>query len=299
MRLDRRTALGLAVGTAVGATAAPMAGAADRAEVLIWPQGMPEPVVPANPPERIEKGADGTGRRFDISRPRLFVFPPSGGARSNGAGVVVVPGGGFTKLADEHEGSEACEFLAKHGFTAFLLVHRCPTDKHADPSLGPAQDVQKAIQTVRQRAGDWGLGPNRVGLMGFSAGGQVSVIGATNNLLFSGGDAAVSHKPDFMLLLYPWKIYDPATRGLRADIHPDAGLPPTFICQMGDDTGSLPQGSTLLYLELINRKIPAELHIYEKGGHGFGMRSRPGSAGPSDWPTRALDWLRIRGLLTP
>ncbi|MBI3863661.1 MAG: hypothetical protein HY290_17365 [Planctomycetia bacterium] len=87
------------------------------------------------------------------------------------------------------------------------------------------------------------------------------------------------------------------TKSLRAEIQVDAGLPPTFIAQMGDDTGSLAQGSTLLYLDLVNRKIPAEIHIYEKGGHGFGMRARPGAPGPTDWQLRAVDWLKLHGYI--
>jgi len=128
-----------------------------------------------------------------------------------------------------------------------------------------------------------------------SAGGQVALVAATNDRRFPGDGSADSHQPDFLLLIYPYNIYNPSTKSLRADIHPAAGLPPTFIAQMGDDTASLAQGSALLYLELVNRKIPAELHIYERGGHGFGLRPRPGASGPTDWPQRAADWLRQHG----
>jgi len=273
--------------------------AADRPEIMLWPGGMPEPVVPADPPERVEKASDGTGRRFNVSRPRLFVYRPPAGVRSAKAGIVVVPGGGFGLLADEHEGTEACEWLARNGITAFSLAHRTPTTMHADPSAGPVQDVQKAVMEVRRRGGEYGLDPAKIGVLGFSAGGQVALIGATNTPKFDAGASGASHRPDFLLALYPWRIYDPATKALRADIRPDAGLPPTFIAQMGDDPSSLAQGSTLLYLELINRKVPAELHIYEKGGHGFGMRARPGATGPTDWTHRALDWLRLRGVIPP
>ncbi|MGV3724756.1 MAG: alpha/beta hydrolase, partial [Actinomycetota bacterium] len=166
--------------------------------------------------------------------------------------------------------------------------------KHPEPSAGPAQDLQKGVMEVRSRAAEYGLDPARIGVLGFSAGGQVALIAATNQPKFEGAPG-VSHKPDFLLAIYPYRIYDPAAKALRADIHLEAGLPPTFIAQMGDDTASLAQGSTLLYLELLNRKVPAELHIYEKGGHGFGMRPRPNATGPSDWANRAMDWLRLRG----
>lgn len=270
--------------------------AAGLLEIPLWPKGMPKPVVPADPPEKTEKGPDGITRRSNVSQPRLFVHEPPAGVARTGAGVIVVPGGGFGRLADEHEGSDACLWLAKQGIVAFQLAYRTPTTKHKEPHAGPAQDVQRAVSEVRRRAAELKLDPKKIGALGFSAGGQLSLIAATNDRLFPGEPTAASHKPDFLLVIYPYKIYDPATKAIRADIHLEAGLPPTFIAQAGDDTGSLPQGSTLLYLDLITRKTPAEIHIYEKGGHGFGMRPRANATGPTDWPLRAADWLRLRGL---
>ncbi|HSH94885.1 MAG TPA: alpha/beta hydrolase [Roseimicrobium sp.] len=269
-------------------------------DVILWPKGMPEPVVPADPPEKVVVGVDGISRRSNVSQPRLVVYEPAAGAPRTGAGAIVIPGGGFGILADGHEGSEACEMLAKNGIVAFLLLHRAPTTKHEQPNAGPVQDAQKALLEVRKHAADWKLDPKKIGVLAFSAGGQVALIAATNDRRFPGTeDADISLKPDFLLVIYPYKIYDPATKALRSEIHTDAGLPPTFIAQAGDDNGSLPQGSTLLFLDLINRKVPAEIHIYEKGGHGFGMRPRPNATGPTDWPLRAIDWLRIRSLAVP
>lgn len=267
-------------------------------EIRLWPEGMPEPVVPADPPEKVEKGADGIQRRTNVSQPRLFVYEPPEGVKRTGAAVIVVPGGGFGVLADEHEGSDAAEWLAKNGIVGFQLAHRAPTNKHPAPNEGPAQDIQKAVIEVRRQAAKYQVDPKKVGILGFSAGGQATLVAASNERKFKVDGSAESHKPDFLLLLYAYQIYDVKTKGLRAEIQLDGGLPPTFIAQMGDDRGSLPQGSALLYLELINRNIPAEIHIYEKGGHGFGMRSRPGATGPGDWQLRALDWLRLRGYAT-
>lgn len=272
------------------------ASAAEFPEIKLWPNGMPEPVVPADPPEKTEQGPDGITRRSNVSQPRLFVHEPPAGVARTGAGVIVVPGGGFGRLADEHEGSDASVWLAKQGIVAFQLAYRTPTTKHKEPHTGPAQDVQRAVSEVRRRAAELKLDTKKIGVLGFSAGGQVALIAATNERLFPGESNAAAHQPDFLLVVYPYKIYDPATKALRADIHLEAGLPPTFIAQAGDDGGSLPQGSTLLYLDLITRKTPAEIHIYEKGGHGFGMRPRPNATGPTDWPLRAADWLRLRGL---
>ncbi len=225
---------------------------------------MPAPVVPADPPEKAERNANGFGLSTNVSRARLVVFAPPSDVKATGAGCIAVPGGGFGRLADEHEGSEACEWLARQGMTAFLLLHRTPTTTHPEPNAGPVQDLHQALLTVRRRAAEWRRDPARLGVLGFSAGGQVSVIAATNAPQFPRDAENLSHKPDF-LLLYPWRIYDAERRALRADIHPDAGLPPTFLAQMADDTASPPRGSTLLYLELVQRKVPAELHLYEKG----------------------------------
>ena len=268
--------------------------AADRPTIELWSQGMPDPQVITTGPESVEKSG-GIARRSNVSKPRLVVFEADA-AKRTGAAAIVVPGGGFGILADEHEGSEACEWLARLGITSFLLQHRCPTNKHPEPNAGPVQDTQRAVQLVRGQAEKWKLDPKKIGVLGFSAGGQVAVVAATNKPKFPSDESAASHKPDFLVLAYPWRIYDEKTKGLRADLHPDAGLPPTFIAQCADDTGSLPQGSTLLFLELVNRKVPAELHVYATGGHGFGMRPRPNATGPTDWANRAADWLRLRGL---
>src|SRR5258708_390300 len=107
---------------------------AQLVEIPLWPQGMPEPVVPADPPEKTEKGPNGITRRSNVSRPRLFVYEPAAGAPRSGAAVIVVPGGGFGRLADEHEGSDACSWLATNGIVAFQLAYRTPTNKHAEPN---------------------------------------------------------------------------------------------------------------------------------------------------------------------
>jgi len=279
-------------------SAAASARAAEPQQIVLWTNGMPAPVVPADPPESVERGKDGISRRSNVSQPRLFVFSPPAGVPKSGAAVIVVPGGGLGRLADEHEGSDACVWLANQGVVAFQLAYRTPTNKLADPYAGPAQDVQQSVRVVRNKAAEFGIDAAKVGVLGFSAGGHAALVAASNDLLFPDAKGTESHKPGFLVLLYPYKIYEPTTKTLQPAIRLDGGLPPTFIAQMGDDTGSVPQGSALLYLELVNRKIPAELHIYERGGHGFGMRPRPNATGPTDWQARATDWLGQRGFVT-
>lgn len=261
---------------------------AGEQEIVLWPAGVPEPRVPAEPVEKVEKSAkDGISRRSNVSNPRLVVYDlPRTDPTKLRSAVIVVPGGGFGILADEHEGSDMCRWFNDRGIVAFLLLHRVPTNRHAEPNAGPVLDTQEAVRIVRSRAGEFGLDPRRIALLGFSAGGQVALVAATRN---------PPEKPDCVLLVYPWKIVGEKNVGLRSDVAIDASAPPMFIAQAANDTGSVPQGSLNLYAALLTAKVPAEIHIYEGGGHGFGLQKRENAPGTSDWPNRAVDWLRTRG----
>jgi acetyl esterase/lipase len=274
----------------------PAANAAEPQEIVLWPEGVPEPRVPAEPAETVEKKADGIARRSNVSNPRLVVYdiPRTEPAKLRSA-VLVVPGGGFGILADEHEGSDVCRFLNEHGIVAFLVLHRVPTGKMPVPNAAPVQDIQKAVQEVRRRAAEFQLDPAKIAVLGFSAGGQATLVAATNPPRFPAADPAVSARPDAVLLLYAWKIVGEGNQGVRSDVTIDSAAPPMFIAQCGDDPGSVPQGSANLYLELVKAKVPAEIHIYEKGGHGFGLKAGNTLPGQLDWKARAIDWLRTRG----
>lgn len=264
------------------------AAVAAEPEIAVWPAGVPEPRVPAEPAEKLEKSAkDGISRRSNVSNPRLVVYdvPRTDPAKLRPA-VIVVPGGGFGILADEHEGSDMCRWFNDRGIVAFLLLHRVPTNRHPEPNAGPVLDAQQAVSVVRGRAGEYGVDPRRIALLGFSAGGQVALVAATRN---------PPAKPDCVLLIYPWRIVGDKNEGLRPDVVINASAPPMFIAQAGNDPGSIPQGSLNLYAALLAAKVPAELHIYEGGGHGFGLQKRENAPGTSDWPNRALDWLKTRG----
>lgn len=272
------------------------AASAHAAEIALWPEGVPEPRVPAEPAERVEAaGKDGIARRSNVSHPRLVVYdiPQADPARLRSA-VVVVPGGGFSMLADEHEGSDVCKWFNDRGMVSFLCLHRVPTRGMPEPNAGPVLDVQKAVYEVRRRAAEYKLDPAKIALLGFSAGGQAALVAAANPPRFERADKTVSTRPDAVMLLYPWKILGPDGKSIRTDLTIDATTPPMFIAQAADDTGSVPQGSLALYAALLAAKVPAEIHIYTGGGHGFGMRPRDNAPGTSDWPNRALDWLRTR-----
>jgi acetyl esterase/lipase len=239
-------------------------------------------------------------RLTNVSEPRLAFSEPAA-EKKNGAAVVIVPGGGFGILASQHEGSELAEWFRERGITAAVLQHRCPTNKLPKPWLFPAQDAQRAMSLVRARAAELGAQPDRVGLFGFSAGGQVALIAATNDdaRLYPAADDVdrVSCRPDFLMLCYAWKILaDDSLTALKPEIRITAQTPPTFLAQAYDDKGSLAEGSTLAFLALRKAQVPAELHIYSTGGHGFGLRPNATQA-PGDWPGRLELWLRIRGRL--
>lgn len=249
-------------------------------------------------PESVTKR--GILRITNIAEPRLEFYEPAAEKKS-GAAVVIVPGGGFGMLASGHEGSDLAEWFRDRGFVAAVLQHRCPTNKLAKPSELPAQDAQRAISLVRAKAAELGVKPDRIGLFGFSAGGQVALIAATNDTqrLYPAEDDTdkASCRPDFLMLCYPWKILaDKSLTELKPEIQIGPGTPPTFIAQANDDAGSLAEGSTLAFLALRKAKVSAELHIYSTGGHGYGMRPNATQA-PGDWPGRAELWLKARGLL--
>jgi acetyl esterase/lipase len=268
--------------------------AADDKGIPLWPDEVPGPRVEAEGAEvdLPSRGGAPIRRTTNITKPSLVAFPAM---EPSGTAVIVIPGGGFGYLTTDLEGSEACEWLQKLGVTAFLLKHRAPTNKQPEPNAGPVIDAQQAVRIVRSRAAEWKVKPNQIGVLGFSAGGQVALVAATNASQ-TASDEAKLHRPDFLLLCYPWGLYQPAKKALRPDVKVDASTPPTFISQAADDKSSLPQGSTLLYLALLDHQVPAELHIYETGGHGYGLRPAA-SPCPTDWPKRAEDWLRKRKLI--
>jgi acetyl esterase/lipase len=238
----------------------------------------------------------------NITMPTLDIYPVADPQKASGAGVLILPGGGFGRVVPDLEGSEAAEWLNDLGIAAFVLNYRTTTGADEkitkDPWLRPAQDSMRAIQWIRAKAENWNLDPEKVGLLGFSAGGQVAAIHAsTGPSLYTvrdGIDREERHRPSFLLLIYPWQVADEETEVLMEPIKIDEYMPPSFIVHTDDDKSSS-LGAALIYLGLKKHKVSGELHIYQNGGHGYGTRDRPNSV-IGTWTDRGTDWLRLRGL---
>jgi acetyl esterase/lipase len=262
-------------------------------------------------------GAPGETATKPADEPVLFLHqPPTGTA--NGAAVVICPGGGYGHLAIDHEGHATAEWLNALGVTAFVAKYRHGASGHRHPA--PMLDAQRAIRTVRARAGEWGIDPKRIGVLGFSAGGHLASTLATH---FDSGEAKAadavdraSSRPDFLILCYPvismtekhmhrgsrdnliGKTPDEAlARSLSNDLQVTAETPPTFIFQTDEDKSVPAENCVSFYLALRRAGVPAEMHIYQNGKHGLGLAKQ--ISGTNDWPARCREWMEVRGLLTP
>ncbi len=222
----------------------------------------------------------------------MTVYPAT--KNPNGAAVLILPGGGFGRVVPDLEGSEAAEWLGELGVTSFVLNYRTRFENAGDEPawLRPLQDAERAMRWIRANASQWNLNTNKIGLLAFSAGGQVgSMLITAEAAAYESMDAVDEQpfRPDFSMLVYPWRIYDEANDGLLPQIKVTDKTPPTFIVHTHDDN-STSLGAVFLYADLKRNKVPAELHVYENGGHGYGTRDRPNS-NIGSWTDRATDWL--------
>lgn len=236
-------------------------------------------------------------RITNIRRPTIDVFP----ARNpNGTAVLVLPGGGFSKVVPDKEGSEAAPWLNELGISVFVLRYRTNevTPKTEGAWKRPIQDAQRSLRLIRAQADQWRVDVKKIGVLGFSAGGQVASIlhTAEGSSHYEPIDPIDEHSsaPNFSLLIYPWNVLDSETQALMPEIRPSQTSPPAFIVHTHDDRSSS-VGSVLIYAGLRTSNVPAELHVYTNGGHGYGMRPVKGSE-IGTWPDRATAWLKLRNL---
>lgn len=236
-------------------------------------------------------------RVINIRRPTLDCYPAS---EPNGTAVLILPGGGFAKVVPDKEGSEAAPWLNELGISVFVLRYRTneATPKDEPAWKRPLQDAQRALRFIRANAERWEVDPQKLGVIGFSAGGQVASILHTRNgkADYDAVDPTdeQSCAPKFSLLIYPWRVLQADGEQLLPEIQITESTPPAFIVHPHDDRSSS-LGSVLIYAGLKRNNVPAELHVYQNGGHGYGMRPVPGSD-IGTWPDRATAWLKLMDL---
>ena len=274
-----------------------LAGAAEPAAVLdVWPGKAPGQREELK--ERLLSDAKEKtpfARLTDVSHPTLSVYRPAH-SKDTGTAMVICPGGAYQILAIEHEGTEVAAWLNSIGVTGIVLKYRVPARKDQPRYLAPLQDAQRAVSLVRAKAAQWQLDPKRIGILGFSAGGHLAAAAAANfdRRQYPPLDEVdqVSCRPDFAVLVYP--AYLVVGEQLAPEIRVSAETPPVFFAHAADDRIS-PENSIRMFLALKQAGVPAELHVFASGGHGFGLR--PSEHTSAAWPRLCEAWMRSRGLL--
>jgi acetyl esterase/lipase len=263
----------------------------------LWPNGAPG--APANPPAEadITTAKDNLVagkpviRLGNVSSPTLTIYAAP--RNNTGAAVVVFPGGGYNIVAIDLEGSEVCDWLNSAGITCALVKYRVPNTGPYPKSPAALQDAQRAVGIVRSRAAEWHIDANRIGVLGFSAGAHLAAALSTHfdHRQYDAIDAAdrVSCRPDFAVIVYPgYLALAEKNFAANPDIAVTAETPPSFIVQAEDDTVHV-ENAVVYFMALKNAKVPAELHIYAAGGHGYGLRR---TALPvTTWPASVITWM--------
>lgn len=275
--------------------------AAEPLVLNIWPEKPPGDVKELPPEADQTKAQDKliAGRRIiklgNVSTPQIAVYRPAPD-KDTGAAVVICPGGGHHILAYDLEGSEAAEWLNSIGVTGIVLKYRVPFRDPDKRYLAAVQDTQRAVSLVRSKADEWKLDPKRIGICGFSAGGETACLASLLERQYSPIDDVDKSpfRPDYAVLLYPGSLTEKGDAKLRDYVKATKDTPPMFIVHAYNDHVSA-QNSFLLASELKRAGISAELHVFATGGHGYGLR--PTSEAVTLWPVRATDWLRERGVL--
>lgn len=283
--------------------------AADAANVIqIWPEGVPD-----LRPDATEEKLEGSSAS-NIHHPTLTVYRAPEG-QANGTAMIVCPGGGYTHLSMQNEGSQVAAWLNSLGVTAFVLKYRLGEYGHP----APLRDVLRSVRLVRSRAGEFGVDAKRIGVWGASAGGHLA---ASSGTLFNAPEGktgaeldSTSARPDFIVLLYPViTMKEPLAHAgsrkallgatptpemiqhMSVELQVTKDTPPAFLVAAEDDRTVPVENSLMFYQALLKAKVPVEMHLFPKGGHGFGMKTNIGEA--STWPKRCEEWMQANGWLT-
>lgn len=281
------------------ANASPQNDAEKNTTIELWPQGLPADAKPM-PQEQIDKAIAKTTpeRIFHIEKPTLTVYEPE---TKNGTAVVVCPGGGYNMLAYQHEGVELAEWFNSIGVTAFVLKYRVPRRNPERIHWEPMQDVQRAIRIVRGKASEYKIAPDRIGVLGFSAGGHLTVMAGTQyeTESYPAVDTTdkLSCRPNFICPIYAAYLgndYKDDIVELGDLVKVTKDTPPTFMAVTWDDRMRGAQ-SALLFARLKEFGVPAEIHAWQKGGHGYGIRQRGNAS--DGWEKQLQVWLKLNGWL--
>lgn len=275
----------------------------------LWPHQLPEPAQTSDPERDETRPGDSpisghrTARLINVTQPTLTLYPASPGVASVGAAALVLPGGGYQLLAWDGEGIGACHWLNSVGVACLLVKYRVPEKGMYPENAADLEDAQQAMRLAKAHAGAWHIDANRIGVMGFSAGGHLSVTLSTHwndrhvEKTPAAGDvnAQLSAKPAFAILVYPAYLYLPGRHEtFNPVLTPVTGTPPTFIVQAENDTSYI-DSALNYYRALKDANVPAELHLYATGGHGFGMH--PVGKPEENWPAVAAAWLHGLGMV--
>lgn len=294
-------------------------GPSGAEEMAIWPGTAPGSENATAKPEVIERSKDPAIKDravVGVIRPTLEIWKPE---RPNGTAVIVLPGGAYQRVVVDKEGMEMGQRLTQDGITVFVLTYRLPGGGHANASDVALQDAQRAVRLVRKNAAAWGLNPDRVGVMGFSAGGHAAASLGTkfDRKVYDPLDEAdrLSARPDFLALIYPVISMEtgvthevsrkeligaePSPAAIEAysldrQVRPD--MPPVFLLHADNDSAVVPENSIRFYQALRANKIPTELHIFRKGEHGFAMRFTKGLP-VAVWPDLYVAWVQNLGMI--
>ena len=268
----------------------------------LWPNGAPETYQGA-PEADITKPTDPlvAGKPLmhlsNVSEPTLAVYKPAD-EKNTGAAVLVFPGGGYRILAYDLEGTEVCTWLNSIGVTCVLVKYRVPFRDHYPTNPADLEDAQQAMRLTRAHAAEWNIDPKRIGVLGFSAGGHLVVVLGNHADYKRPGEVLneIDARPNFVVVLYPGYLTDePALNKLSAGIDPTSNTPPTFLLQAEDDP--VHEENALLYFQALKEaKVPAELHLYAQGGHGYGLR--PTDLPITHWPRLVETWFHTIHVLS-
>jgi len=282
--------------------------------INLWDGKVPGAIHNPGYQQTVDSADNWIKMRF-VSEPTLRMYPAPA-QKATGTAIIICPGGGYSGLAIGHEGTQVAEWLNSLGITAFVLNYRLPNDAiMVDKSIGPLQDAQKAMRIVRQHAKEWGIHPGKIGIMGFSAGGHLASTLSThfNEKVYESADAT-NARPDFSLLIYPVITMDavathmgsrvnllgenPTSDRLKHfsnELRVNSETPPAFLIHSIDDAAVPVQNSIGYAQALAKHHVPCELHIYQSGGHGYGLGRSENTE--SSWPEACRKWLVARGLL--